>query len=95
MAADSKWLRIGELAEKLGEPPHVIRFWEQQFGIKAERSAKGQRVYRPRDVAKLMAIQELLRKWQFTIAGAKAQLRKAESTPPLELVQSYLRAHRG
>lgn len=71
--------RIGELATMLTEKPHTVRFWEQEFGIKPERSSKGHRVYSRAQVVKLMAVRSLLREMGFTIAGARARLAEAEA----------------
>lgn len=92
--ADMKWMRIGELAKKLGEPQHVIRWWEESFGLLVIRSAKGQRVYTPRNVADLVFIQKLLREVGLTHRGVRAQLRKARKAEPVLDEQPYLRAHR-
>lgn len=69
--------RIGKVAELLGVKPHVIRFWEQEFGIRSERSRRGQRVYSRSAVGRLIAIHDLLRNWGFTIAGARKRLKAA------------------
>lgn len=76
--ADLPFMRIGELAALLGEPTYVLRFWEAEFGIKPQRSKRGQRVYTPRHVADFIAIRKLLREWKFTIEGARAQLKRGK-----------------
>lgn len=68
--------RIGELAAKLGVKTHVIRYWEQEFGVRPLRSAKGHRVYTPAMVERLTVIHELCHVLRFTIEGAKKQLGK-------------------
>ncbi len=43
---------ISEVAEFLGTPAHVLRFWESRFPqIKPVKRAGGRRYYRPTDVA--------------------------------------------
>ena len=42
---------IGEVAESLDLPPHVLRFWETRFKeLEPVKRAGGRRYYRPRDV---------------------------------------------
>jgi DNA-binding transcriptional MerR regulator len=69
--------RIGQLAKALGEPTHTLRHWEDYFSVRADRSKSGQRVYRATHVAKLVAIQDLVRRQKFTLEGARIQLRNA------------------
>lgn len=66
--------RIGEVARELGEKPHVLRYWETEFGVRTTRSKSGQRVYTPAQVAKLRLIRWLLHVELYTTAGAKRQL---------------------
>jgi len=66
--------RITEVARMLGEKPHVLRYWEQEFRIHTTRSTRGQRVYSEHEVARLSYVRQLLRVELFTIAGAKRQL---------------------
>jgi DNA-binding transcriptional MerR regulator len=69
--------RIGEVAEIVGVEPHVLRYWETEFRIRPQRSSSGQRMYRRKDLAKLLRIKKLLHEEGYTIAGA----RKALSEP--------------
>lgn len=72
--------RIGAVAKELGEDPHVIRYWEQEFGIRPERSRSGQRCYSADDIDKLKLICRLLRVDRFTTAGAKLFMSKMKET---------------
>lgn len=74
--SDDKKMRIGELSEHLKVESFVIRFWEKEFGLSAERSSGGQRFYKPEDIEKFKIIRELLYKKGYTIAGAKKHLKK-------------------
>jgi DNA-binding transcriptional MerR regulator len=74
------YYRIGEVAEVVGVEPHVLRYWETEFGsIRPQKSPKGQRVYSRRDLEKLMRVRELLYEQGYTIAGAKKRLRDMSS----------------
>jgi DNA-binding transcriptional MerR regulator len=71
------YYRIGEVAEAVGVQPHVLRYWEAEFGsIRPQKSSKGQRVYSHKDLEKLLRVKELLHSEGYTIAGAKKKLRQ-------------------
>jgi len=63
---------IGEAAEELDVPAHVLRFWESKFPqISPLKRAGGRRFYRPGDLALLRGIKRLLYDDGFTIKGAR------------------------
>ncbi len=63
---------ISEVAEFLGLPQHVLRFWESKFSqIKPVKLRGGRRYYRPDDIEVLSTIKHLLYKQGYTINGAK------------------------
>ncbi|SDL95305.1 MerR family transcriptional regulator [Maricaulis salignorans] len=63
---------IGEAAEELEVPAHVLRFWESKFPqISPLKRAGGRRFYRPADLALLRGIKRLLYEDGFTIRGAR------------------------
>lgn len=72
--------RIGQLADMLEVKRFVIRFWEKEFAIKADRSHGGQRFYTIKDVEKFKLIKTLLYERGFTIAGAKKMLKTHKPT---------------
>ena len=49
MKMKKRQYRIGELANALNVEKFVIRFWEKELGIKADRSPGGQRFYEEKD----------------------------------------------
>jgi DNA-binding transcriptional MerR regulator len=68
---------IGEVAESLDLPPHVLRFWETRFTeIEPVKRAGGRRYYRPRDVELVAAIRHLLYGRGYTIKGVQRLLRE-------------------
>lgn len=76
------YYRIGEVAQAVGVQPHVLRYWESEFGsIRPQKSARGQRVYSHKDLEKLMRVKELLHTDGYTIAGAKKKLRQGGLEP--------------
>jgi DNA-binding transcriptional MerR regulator len=76
MKTEKRKMRIGELAQTLNIERFVIRFWEKEFELEAERSHGGQRFYDEQDIKKFCLIKELLYTKKYTIAGAKRYLKK-------------------
>lgn len=84
---DKLYFKIGEVAQIVGVPAYVLRYWETEFKvIRPQKSRTQQRVYRRRDVELLLKIKHLLYTKKFTIAGARQQLRlgsdAVEMAPP-------------
>jgi len=74
---DKSYFRIGEVSKLLNVQPYVIRYWESEFKtIRPIRTRSAQRLYRRKDVEELFLIRKLLYKENFTINGARKQLRK-------------------
>ena len=68
---------ISEVADWLGVPTHVLRFWESRFvQIKPVKRAGGRRYYRPSDMALIGGIKRLLHDDGMTIRGAQKLLRE-------------------
>ncbi len=83
---------ISEVAEWLGVPTHVLRFWESRFSqVKPVKRAGGRRYYRPADMELLGGIRKLLHEDGMTIRGVQKLLREqgvkhvAGMSPPLDL----------
>lgn len=75
--SDGAFRTIGEVAESLDLPPHVLRFWETRFAeIEPVKRAGGRRYYRPRDVELVAAIRHLLYGRGYTIKGVQRLLRE-------------------
>ena len=63
---------ISEVAVELDLQPYVIRFWESQFKqIKPMRRKGGRRYYRPRDIAFIRGLKDLLHNKNHTIKKVK------------------------
>src|ERR671917_502631 len=68
---------ISEVAEDLGLPQHVLRFWETRFPqIRPLKRGGGRRYYRPDDVALLRGIRHLLYGEGYTIKGVQRIIRE-------------------
>lgn len=82
---------ISEVADWLGVPTHVLRFWESRFTqVKPVKRAGGRRYYRPADMQLLGGIRKLLHDDGLTIRGVQKLLREqgikhvAAMSPPLD-----------
>lgn len=74
---DKLYFKIGEVAEIIGVPPYVLRYWETEFEeIVPSKSRTQQRLYRKRDVERILKIKELLYREKFTIEGARKRLKE-------------------
>ena len=68
---------ISEVADELGLPQHVLRFWETRFPqVKPVKRGGGRRYYRPADVDLLRGVKELLYGKGYTIRGVQRILRE-------------------
>jgi DNA-binding transcriptional MerR regulator len=66
---------IGEVAEDLDLPAHVLRFWESKFSqLKPLKRGGGRRYYRPEDIALLSRIRQYLYQEGYTIRGVQKLL---------------------
>ena len=85
---DKLYFRIGEVSRLVGVKPYVLRYWESEFGALApKKSGTGQRLYRRKDVERVLEIKRLLYEKRYTIEGARNFLSsrntKPAPTPPL------------
>lgn len=75
-AADA-FRTISEVAEEIGIPKHVLRFWEVKFPqIRPMKRGGGRRFYRPEDLDLLKGICRLLHNEGYTIKGVQKILRR-------------------
>lgn len=74
--ADGAYKTISEVAQELGVPTHVLRFWESRFPqVKPQRMRGARRYYRPEDVDVLKKIKTLLYSQGYTIKGARKHVK--------------------
>ena len=72
------FFRIGEVCKIVDIEPFVLRFWETEFpNLAPEKSKSGHRVYKRKDIEKVLRIKELLYERGYTIAGARKQLSRS------------------
>ena len=73
--SDQAFRTIGELAEDLGVPQHILRYWETRFTqLRPLQRAGNRRYYRPADVALAHRIHRLLNEDGYTIRGVQQLL---------------------
>ena len=73
--SDQAFKTIGELADDLGVPQHILRYWETRFPqLRPLQRAGNRRYYRPADVALAHRIHQLLNKDGYTIRGVQQVL---------------------
>ncbi|MGE5271638.1 MAG: MerR family transcriptional regulator [Thiohalocapsa sp.] len=73
--ASGAFRTIGEVADDLDLPAHVLRFWESKFPqLKPLKRAGGRRYYRPEDIALLRRIRQCLYQDGYTIRGVRQLL---------------------
>ncbi len=63
-----------QVAEIIGERPHVVRYWCDQFGINPKRSRGNERLFSAHDIARLKKVRFFLRVREYTIKGARRRL---------------------
>ncbi len=68
-------LAIGELANRIGVPTHILRYWETRFPeLKPLQRSGRRRYYRAEDVTLVERIHHLLHDKGFTVEGARRAL---------------------
>lgn len=81
---------IGEVAEKLGVNPSLIRYWEGEFPmLNPRKNKKGERFFTSKEIRTLELIHHLVKEKGFTLQGAKKQLRDKpdENRKSLDAIQ--------
>ena len=67
---------ISEVADMTGLKPHILRFWEGEFGfLRPRKNRAGNRAYTDRDIKVVQVIKYLLYVEKYTIEGAKTRLK--------------------
>src|SRR5271167_2606969 len=80
---DSPLLRIGELSRRLGVSDHVLRAWENRYGLlQPVRSPGGFRLYSEADEWRIRQMQAYLADGLSAAEAARAALSGDASTPP-------------
>jgi DNA-binding transcriptional MerR regulator len=81
----SAFRTIGELADELGLPQHILRYWETRFPqLKPLQRAGNRRYYRPEDVALAKRIDGLLNRDGYTVKGVQKLLASGGGASPAQ-----------
>src|SRR6187549_2982129 len=76
---DKHYFKIGEVAELAGVEPYVIRYWESEFrSLRPQKSRSNQRLFRRKDVERILEIRRLLYEEGYKIEGARRRLEGRE-----------------
>lgn len=97
MTKDSGAFRtIGELSKELNIKPHILRYWEDQFGmLQPLKRAGSRRHYRPEDVEMVKTINRLLNEEGYTIKGARKALTGRKTQPAKDVASQASVASEG
>ena len=80
---------IGELADDLGVPQHILRYWETRFPqLRPLQRAGNRRYYRPADVALAQRIHRLLNQDGYTIRGVQQLLSDGVAEPEVAVARA-------
>ena len=67
---------IGEVADMFDVNTSLIRFWEKEFPyVKPKKNKKGNRLFSPKEIAKIDRIYTLVKEQGYTLDGAKKALK--------------------
>jgi DNA-binding transcriptional MerR regulator len=82
--SESAFRTIGEAADAIGVPQHVLRFWETRFPqLQPLKRGGNRRYYRPADMDLLRRIRAMLHDQGLTIRGAQLAL-ASKAAPPAD-----------
>ncbi len=82
---DKLYFKIGEVSRITGVKPHVLRYWESEFGaFSPNKSRSRQRLYQRKDIELVLRLKRLLYQEGYTISGARRKLREKEAPPAPE-----------
>lgn len=80
-----EYYSISEVADLVGLPAHVLRYWESQFTVLSpSKNRSGNRVYQRKEIKLILLVKQLLHVEKYTVEGAKQrieQLRRGGDLP--------------
>lgn len=70
-----EYYAISEVADLVGLPAHVLRYWESQFTVlNPSKNRSGNRVYQRKEIRLILLVKQLLYDEKYTVEGAKQKL---------------------
>ena len=86
---DKHYFKIGEVAELAGVEPYVIRYWETEFkSLRPQKSRSNQRLFRRKDVERILEIRRLLYEDGYKIEGARRLLEGSSAEAAVPVTES-------
>lgn len=87
---DKLFFKIGEVASITGVKPHVLRYWETEFGnFTPSKSRTQQRQYQKKDIELVLKLKDLLYNQGFTIAGARKAIRSSKKNSKISVPNDH------
>jgi DNA-binding transcriptional MerR regulator len=71
---DERLFTVTEVCKQIGTKPHILRYWEKEFGLKVRRNSAGRRVFTAAQVERLREVKRLVGAEKLTIKGARRRL---------------------
>ena len=82
--APREYYSISEVCELVDLKPHVLRYWETQFGpLNPSKNRSGNRVYQKKEIRLILLVKHLLYEEKYTVEGARARLEQLRRTGKL------------
>jgi DNA-binding transcriptional MerR regulator len=79
--AKKEYYAISEVCDIVGLKPHVLRYWETQFGpLNPSKNRSGNRVYQRKEIKLILLVKHLLYEEKYTVEGARAKLDQLRRT---------------
>lgn len=82
-----EYYSISEVCDLVDLKPHVLRYWETQFGpLNPSKNRSGNRVYQKKEIRLILLVKHLLYEEKYTVDGARAkldQLRRSGRLPEM------------
>lgn len=70
-----EYYSISEVADLVGLPAHVLRYWESQFSVlNPSKNRSGNRVYQRKEIRLILLVKQLLHDEKYTVEGARQKL---------------------
>lgn len=76
-----RFYSVTETCRRLRIKPHVLRYWEREFGIALKRNSAGRRIVSETQIQKLEYVRHLLHDEKLTIRGARRRLDQSRASP--------------
>ena len=70
-----EYYSISDVCDIVDLKPHVLRYWETQFGpLNPSKNRSGNRVYQRKEIRLILLVKHLLYEEKYTVDGARAKL---------------------